>query len=114
MAAAWCRLMAVPGHDGAPVAAAARGGARGCIQRSKVSMTRMRPPQHGQGGRGSGGSTAPTGSDRRRDGQQFAGAGDVGLAGGAGEQAVVADAVEAAGQDVQQEAADELVACRAS
>ena len=32
----------------------------------------------------------------------------------AGEQAVVADAVEAVRQDVEQEAADELVACRAS
>jgi hypothetical protein len=41
---------AVPGHDGAPVAAEARGGARGCIQRSKVSMTRVCPPQQGQGG----------------------------------------------------------------
>jgi len=40
---------AVPGHDGVRVAAGARGGARGCIQRSKVSMMRMRPPQQGQG-----------------------------------------------------------------
>jgi hypothetical protein len=40
---------AVPGHDDVPVAAGARGGARGCIQRSKVSMMRMRPPQQGQG-----------------------------------------------------------------
>jgi hypothetical protein len=42
---------AVPGHDGAPVVAEAKGGARGCIQRSKVSMMRIRPPQQGQGGR---------------------------------------------------------------
>ncbi len=40
----------VPGHDGVPVAVGARGGARGCIQRSKVSMMRMRPPQQGHGG----------------------------------------------------------------
>jgi hypothetical protein len=41
---------AVPGHDEAPVAAEAWGGARGCVQRSKVSMMRMGPPQQGQGG----------------------------------------------------------------
>src|SRR5438046_2958178 len=35
--------------------------------------------------------------------------GDVGGPGAAGEQAVVADAVEAVGQHVEQEAADELV-----
>ena len=46
---------------------------------------------------------------RRRDGEQLAGEREAGLAGGAGEQAVVADAVEAARQDVEQEAADELV-----
>ena len=33
------------------------GGARGCIQRSKVSMMRIRPPQQGQGGNRSGGSS---------------------------------------------------------
>src|SRR5215204_1533900 len=46
---------------------------------------------------------------RRRDGQEMAGEREAGLAGGAGEQAVVADVVEALGQDVEQEAADELV-----
>jgi len=40
-----------PGWWGEP------GGARGCVQRSKVSMTIIRPPQHGQSGLGSGGST---------------------------------------------------------
>ena len=40
---------------------------------------------------------------------QFSGARDIGLAGGAGEQPVVTDAVEALGQDVEQEAPDELV-----
>ena|SRR5271154_5415171 len=53
---------AVPGHDGAPVASAARGGARGWVQRSKVSMMRMRPPQQGQGGSWAGGSSISTGS----------------------------------------------------
>ena len=40
--------------------------------------------------------------------QQFASGGDVALAVGVGEQAVVADAMKARGQHVQQEAAHEL------
>src|SRR3954462_4433739 len=47
--------------------------------------------------------------DGRRDGQEMAGEREAGLAGGAGEQAVVTDAVKALGQDVDQEAPDELV-----
>src|SRR5271155_5669646 len=43
--------------------------------------------------------------------EQLAGAIDVVGAGGLGEQAVVADAVQALGQDVDEEAADELVYC---
>ena len=43
--------------------------------------------------------------------EQLAGACDVVGAGGLGEQAVVADAVEALGQDVDEEAADELFCC---
>jgi len=43
--------------------------------------------------------------------EQFAGACDIVGAGSLGEQAVVADAVEALGQDVDEEAADELVCC---
>ena len=42
-------------------------------------------------------------------GDQFPGARDVGLAAGAGEQPVVADAMEPLWQDVEQEAPDELV-----
>ena len=45
----------------------------------------------------------------RRDAEELAGAGDVVGAPGVGKQAVVADAVEAAGQDVDEKAADELV-----
>jgi hypothetical protein len=41
---------------------------------------------------------------RRGHGDQFSGARDIGLAGGAGEQPVVSDAVEPLGQDVEQEA----------
>ena len=46
---------------------------------------------------------------RRCDPEQLAGTLQVGLAGGTGEQAVMADTVEALGQDMEQEAADELV-----
>lgn len=45
----------------------------------------------------------------RRRCEQFAGAPDVGPALGAGEQAIVADAVEPLRQDVQQKATDKLV-----
>ena len=44
-----------------------------------------------------------------RDRQKFAGAGEAGFACRGGEQAVVANAMEPARQDVKQEAADELV-----
>ena len=43
--------------------------------------------------------------------EQLAGAVDVVGAGGLSEQAVMADAVEVLGQDVDEEAADELVGC---
>jgi|SRR4249919_3796559 hypothetical protein len=46
---------------------------------------------------------------RRCHGEQFAGSRDIGLAGGTGEQAIMADAVEAMWQDMEQEAADELM-----
>ena len=51
---------------------------------------------------------------RLRGGDQLPGARDIGFAAGAGEQPVVADAVESLGQDVEQEAPDELVGRRAS
>ena len=46
---------------------------------------------------------------RRGYGDQFSGTRDIGLAGGAGEQPVVTDTVEALWQDVEQEAPNELV-----
>ena len=46
---------------------------------------------------------------RLRGGDQLPGACDVGFAAGAGEQPVMADAVKSLGQDVEQEAPDELV-----
>ncbi|BCH21596.1 hypothetical protein MesoLjLb_13810 [Mesorhizobium sp. L-8-3] len=48
-------------------------------------------------------------SRRCGDVQQFASQCETGLAGGAGEQPIVADAMEATRQDMKQEAADELV-----
>ena len=58
----------MPGHGVIiPVDAGEAGGARGCIQRWKVSMMIMRPPQHGQGGCGSVSSTGlATGPSRAR------------------------------------------------
>lgn len=58
---AWVR--AVPGHGViVPVDVGQTGGPRGCIQRWKVSVMIMRPPQHGQGGRCSVSSTGSSGS----------------------------------------------------
>jgi hypothetical protein len=88
------------------------GGARGCIQRSKVSMMRIAPAA-------ARARRAPIERFcrfdslrlgwRRRHGTQFAGARNIEFAHGAGEQAVVADAVEAMWQDMEQEAPNELV-----
>ncbi len=48
---AW-RVQAVPGHEAfLPVEVVPCGGARGWFQRAKASMTTMRPPQQGHGGR---------------------------------------------------------------
>ena len=72
-------------------------------------MTIMRPPQQGHDGRRfaeEAGSWVLIGAGAAK---QFPGVGEVGLAAGAGEQPVVADAVKALGQDVHEEAADELV-----
>src|ERR1700676_430826 len=46
---------------------------------------------------------------RRCHGEQFPGSRDIGLAGGTGEQAVMANAVEAVWQDMEQETAGELM-----
>src|SRR6266851_2651347 len=50
-----------------------------------------------------------SGLRRRGRGDQFSGTRDIGLAGGAGEQPVVPDAMEPLWQDVEEEAPDELV-----
>jgi hypothetical protein len=49
-----------------------------------------------------------------RHGEQFAGSRNVILPSGAGEQPVVTDAMETGGQDMNQEAADELAASQGS
>src|SRR5258708_4519300 len=100
-------------HDVSILIAAGAGGGRcfGSQPRSKVSMTIMRPPQHGHG-RGStrGSSIAALGVSG-----SFAGGGtasssrawrNVFGAIAAGEQPIVADAVEALRQHVDEEAPD--------
>ena len=53
----------VPGHDGVlPVGLGRCGGALGLLQRVKVSMMIMCPPQHGHGGRTSSGSSGRSSS----------------------------------------------------
>lgn len=57
------QIQAVPGHEAIlRVERGGFGGARGCIQRSNVSMMTMRPPQQGQGGWTSITSSAVSGS----------------------------------------------------
>ena len=74
----------------------------------------MRPPQQGHG-RGSTRGSSVAGLGRlgffqaRRHREQLAGACDIGGAVAIGKQSVVADAVEAVRQDVDEKAADELV-----
>ena len=76
-------------------------------------MMIMRPPQHGQGRESVGGSAAsadsvPAGDRvRHRNIEQRPCSGDVIGAGAVGEEPVVANAMEAGGQDVDEEAADE-------
>ena len=110
------------GHDVSILAASALK-LRGCAPRANVSTTLMRPPQQGHiwaianaSARSAlaASATAHAGVAKRLRGiigvgEQFAEVGDVGGASGAGEQAVVANAVEAVGQDVHQKAADEFV-----
>jgi len=72
---------------------------------SNVSTMIMRPPQQGQRRAGETSSASPSTSSGGRSG---ASALDVAGSDRAGEEAVVADAVKAAGQHVQEKAADEL------
>ena len=52
-----CLARSVPGHGGAlPVGRGRKGVALGWLQRAKVSMMIMCPPQHGHGGRASSGA----------------------------------------------------------
>ena len=87
---------------------------------SNVSTMIIRPPQHGQRRGGERSSVRLSASAREGSGafcargEHLADALDVAGANRAGEEAVVADAVEAARQHVQEKAADELVRRRAS
>ena len=76
-------------------------------------MMIMRPPQQGQGCVSVGGSSIVPGVGGitlgLRCGEQLACSRDVVGAGSVGEQAVVTDAVESAGQHMDEEPADELV-----
>ena len=90
----------MPGHDTiVPVKGCDDGGARARAARWKISMMTIRPPQQGHGGRGSGSGVVVF--DLRWCGrsEQLPGTRDIGLAAGAGEQAVVTDAVEALRQE---------------
>ncbi len=72
----------------------------------------MRPPQHGHGvGEGVSVASASDGWRRRWRGfEQAAREGDIVGARAIGEEAVMANAVKAVGQNVEQEAADEFIA----
>ena len=79
------------------------GGVRGAQPRWNLSMMTMRPPQHGHGcavGFGVGAVGIHGLGLCHRHVEQTARAGDVVGARAAGEQAIVADAVEALRQDV--------------
>ena len=91
------------------------GAAAGC---GSVPRRIITPPQHGQ--RSWRARTAPAGCQARRAGlrsrrrEQLAAERELGGPVAVGEEAVVADAMEAVRQGVQQEAADELVRRQAS
>ena len=87
--------------------------ARRAAAPAKVSMMIMRPPQHGHGCEGVCGSLLPSAASavlalRLWNGEQLTCPGDVLGTLAAGEEAVVANAMEAAREHMDQEAADEL------
>jgi hypothetical protein len=58
----------MPGHEAiSRFVAGASGGPRGCLHRSNTSMTIIRPPQQGHGGRKSSGGVALTACLNRLD-----------------------------------------------
>jgi hypothetical protein len=81
------------------------GGARARAAGWKISTLTIRPPQQGHGGQGCG-SGAVFWCWRS---EQFPGTREICLAASAGKNAIVTDAVEALRQNVEQEAADELI-----
>jgi hypothetical protein len=102
--------------DGHEVSILIRVGDGDCAGRAppNVSMMIIRPPQHGHRRAVGGVSVSLSASARSLSrgcvgrGEQLANALDVVRSNRAGDEAVMADAVEAARQDVQEKAADEL------
>ena len=78
-------------------------------EHSNTSMTIMRPPQHGHGGRIWIGSLAALSTGGRAAFRSSRARVMLSLSGTAGEQAVMPDAVEPARESVEQEASNELV-----
>ena len=100
----------MPGHGAFyQLVAVASGGPRGCLQHSNVSMTIIRPPQQGHAGRKSSGSSESPGSGGAATFSSSRASTMLALARATGKQATMPDAMEAAWQDMEQEAADELV-----
>src|SRR6516165_9855342 len=86
------RFIELEHHTMVPVWGPDGGGARARAARWKISMMTIRPPQQGHGGRRSGGEAASSASGRARASSNFRACA---FAAGAGEEAVVTDAVEA-------------------
>jgi hypothetical protein len=90
----------MPGHDVIfGVGGEMPGGARGCRQRSKVSMMTICPPQQGAWWSQIDGLFKHSLVGRRGNLEQCTCTRELGFARRAGQQAIVPDAVEAAGQE---------------
>jgi hypothetical protein len=85
------------------------GGARGCFQRAKNSITTIFPPEHGHGARVSGGSLTASSSGGDVTLRSFRASAMQLVAVRSRKQPVVKNTMEPTRQHVEQEAADELV-----
>src|SRR5688572_12858152 len=100
----------MPGHGVfSRFAAVLPGGPRGCLHRSNTSMTIIRPPQHGHGGRKSSGSAAGSFVAGGATASSWRASARLVLRELLASSPLVPDAMEAARQDVEQEPTDELV-----
>ena len=100
-----CRVMRQ-----SPGSAGFFGDPRGCLHRSNISMIIMHRRSMGIAA-GAVGFIRGVVIRWRGDVEQFASERGAGLAGGAGEQASVPNAVEGTRQNIDEEAVDELVGC---